>query len=73
VDEQPLKPVATRMALPADAVGEGGDVLLEWRVQAPRSPNSLGVAADSRELGLFVVKVALVERDGAGAGARSRE
>jgi Uncharacterised nucleotidyltransferase len=73
VDEQPLKPVATRMALPADAVGEGGDVLLEWRVQAPRSPHSLGVAADSRELGLFVVKVALVERDGAGAGARSRE
>jgi hypothetical protein len=74
VDKQPLDPVATRIALPAGAVGEGGDVLLEWRVQAPRSPQSLGVAADSRALGLFVVKVALMERDGLPvAGAQPEE
>jgi hypothetical protein len=74
VDKQPLDPVATRIPLPAGAVGEGGDVLLEWRVQAPRSPQSLGVAADSRALGLFVVKVALMERDGLPvAGAQPEE
>ncbi len=64
VDKEPLEPLMTRIEVPADAVGDDGEVLLEWRIRDPRSPHSLGVAADRRELGLFVVKLALLERDG---------
>jgi hypothetical protein len=71
VDRDPLEPVMTRVALPAAIVGDDGEILLEWRIAAPCSPQSLGVSADARPLGLFLVKVALLERDGAPLEARS--
>jgi len=52
----------TRVPLPAELVGDHGDILLEWRIRDPRSPHSLGVSADRRALGLFLRRVALVER-----------
>jgi len=64
VDQDPLAPLQTRMALPSGSVGEDGDVLLEWRLEGARSPRSLGVSSDERALGLFLVYVALLERDG---------
>ncbi len=70
VDEDPLKPSMTRMPLPAGVVRDDGDVLLEWRIGDPRSPHSFAVSDDSRELGLFLVAVALLERDAVPAGAQ---
>jgi Uncharacterised nucleotidyltransferase len=64
VDRDPLEPLMTRLALTDALIGAGGDVVIEWRIAEPRSPLSLGLAPDPRELGLFVVKVALVEHDG---------
>ncbi|HYB22317.1 MAG TPA: hypothetical protein VED41_00870, partial [Solirubrobacteraceae bacterium] len=62
VDEDPLKPSMTRLALPAGTVRDDGDVLIEWRIGDPRSPSSLGLSDDSRELGLFLVGLAVLER-----------
>ncbi len=53
-----------QVPLPAAAVGDHGDILLEWRIRDPRSPHSMGMSADRRPLGLFVERVALVERSG---------
>ena len=53
-----------RVALPAGVIGDHGDISIEWRIRDPRSPHSLGLSADRRALGLFVRRVALVERSG---------
>ncbi len=60
-------PSVAQAPLPAAVVGDHGDILLEWRIRAPRSPHSLGVSEDRRALGLFVRRVALLERSDAHA------
>ncbi|MHB8240385.1 MAG: nucleotidyltransferase family protein [Solirubrobacteraceae bacterium] len=54
-------PRASRLALPA-GVGDGGEIMLEWRVRAPCSPHALGISPDRRELGIFVRRVELSDR-----------
>jgi hypothetical protein len=41
------------VSLPAAAVGDSGELLLEWRILSPRSPADLGLSLDARALGLF--------------------
>ncbi len=60
-------PSLAQVPLPAPVVGEHGDILVEWRIRDPRSPQSLGVSSDGRALGLFVRRVVLVERSSARA------
>jgi hypothetical protein len=55
-------PSVAQVPLPATVLGDHGDVLLEWRIRAPRSPHSLGISEDRRTLGLFLRRIALVER-----------
>jgi Uncharacterised nucleotidyltransferase len=62
------EPSVTRVPLAAAVVGAHGDILLEWRIGDPRSPHSLGISEDRRDLGLFVRRVALHQRPGAPAG-----
>jgi hypothetical protein len=57
-------PSVAQVPLAEDVVGDHGDILLEWRIRDPRSPQSLGIAADRRNLGLFIRRVVLAEREG---------
>jgi hypothetical protein len=54
-------PSVAHAPLAPAVVGDHGDILLEWRIRAPRSPHSLGISEDRRTLGLFLRRVALVE------------
>jgi hypothetical protein len=69
-DRANTKPSVTRVRLPAAVAGGHGEILLGWRIHDPRSPHSLGTSADRRALGLFLRRVALVERPGAAADSQ---
>jgi hypothetical protein len=45
--------------LPREAVGAGGNVVIELRMDAPRSPKALGVSGDARELGIALRRLIL--------------
>ena len=53
-------PAVRRLTLPKGA-GAGGEILLGWRIEEPRSPQSLGLSDDPRELGLFLRRVVVSE------------
>ncbi len=52
---------ASRLVLP-EGTGRGGEILLGWRIRDPRSPLSLGISDDARELGLFIRRVRIAPR-----------
>jgi Uncharacterised nucleotidyltransferase len=51
-----------RVALPLDALGPDGELLLTFAIQRPSSPAARGLSQDARPLGLFVRALALVPR-----------
>lgn len=60
-DERSPCPSTVTLALPAAAVARSsGELLVAWRIRDPRSPRALGLSRDSRPLGLFLERVALV-------------
>ncbi len=61
-DQANSGPSAVRVPLAHEAVERHGGMLLGWRIVNPRSPRSLGVSEDARELGLFVRRVSLIAR-----------
>lgn len=54
-------PRASRLSLPP-GVGDGREILLEWRIRDPCSPHALGISKDRRELGIFMRRVELSDR-----------
>ncbi|HTA96326.1 MAG TPA: nucleotidyltransferase family protein [Solirubrobacteraceae bacterium] len=59
-DEQSPCPSTTCLALPAAVARSSGELLVAWRVHDPRSPQTLGLSRDTRPLGLFLERIALV-------------
>jgi Uncharacterised nucleotidyltransferase len=61
-DEQSPCPSTICLALPATVAHSSGELLVAWRIHDPRSPQALGLSRDSRPLGLFLERIALVPR-----------
>jgi Uncharacterised nucleotidyltransferase len=59
-DEQSPCPSTIYLALPAAVAHSSGELLVAWRIHDPRSPQALGLSRDSRPLGLFLERLALV-------------
>ncbi|MGA8364199.1 MAG: nucleotidyltransferase family protein [Solirubrobacteraceae bacterium] len=49
-----------RVPIPMSVLGATGELLLAWRIHAPRSPQELGISSDERPLGLYFQSLALI-------------
>jgi hypothetical protein len=56
------EPIVVRAPIPEASADATGEIVLEWRIRDPRSPHSLGVSEDRRALGLFIRRLAVLER-----------
>jgi hypothetical protein len=63
-DHESPCPSTTRLSLPVNVAESSGEVLVAWHVHGPRSPQELGLSDDTRPLGLFLERVAVVRAAG---------